>query len=574
MLSKKHNTPGVIGMAVQERLIGFEQAGIGSLLRHNLLRVPPNQRDYAWTDREVGQLFTDVARAVNANTEYFLGTIVTIPRPNGVLEVVDGQQRLATSAILLSAIRLYMKEISEDMLEQAVGEFLTGIDRTKRTRVPRMTLNSSDHELFRTIVNYEGDGELPQALYDSHELLLGAYDQAREYVRKIVAPLDGRDHGDRLNSWVTFLESRARVVLLKVPDDSDAYRMFETLNDRGLRTSQADLIKNYLFGRAGERIEEVQNCWTYMRGTLETMDEGDLTVTFLRHALIVQHGYLREVEVYSTVQDTVRSEDSATMFAADLDRLAGYYVATFNPEHETWNAHLASTREAVRVLNVLNIRPLRPTVLAVSARMENEVDLAEALRFLLSLGVRLLVASSTRSGRVEIPLARAAHAIWEGSISSAAELKSALSQITPSDEEFRTGFETARVSNARLARYYLRSLETASKNESEPWFMPTDDGAVINLEHVLPRRPEGNWPQFNDDEVRLYSGRLGNLALMRASDNSAVRSAGFEEKKTLYAQSPYQLTSGIADRLEWTVQAIAERQKQMAQLALVAWPVS
>ena len=372
---------------------------------------------------------------------------------------------------------------------------------------------------------------------------------------------------------MSFLESGARVVLLKVPDDSDAYRMFETLNDRGLRTSQADLIKNYLFGRAGERLREVQDCWAFMRGTLETIDEDDLTVIFLRHALIVQHGYLREADVYNSVQSNVRSEDEAAGFALDLDRLAVSYAATFSPEHETWNPHPASIRQAIRVINTLNIRPLRPTVLAVTARISLGNELAESLRFLLSLGVRLLLASSTRSGAVEMPLANAAYEIWQGNISSAAELRGALSHITPSDEEFRTALERARVSNARLARYYLRSLETASKNEAEPWFIPTDDGTIINLEHVLPKQPGENWPQFNEDEVRLYSRRLGNLALMRASDNSTARSAAFEQKRAFYAQSPYSLTSGIADYKEWTTQAIAQRQEYLAQLALRAWPI-
>ena len=468
-----------------------------------------------------------------------------------------------------------MKEIGEDVIEQAIyGDFLTGIDRTRRARIPRMTLNYSDHELFRAIITHKGTEELPQPSLESHRLLVAAYEQARAHVKKIVAPFDARDHGDRLNAWVNFLESRARVVLLKVPDDSDAYRMFETLNDRGLRTSQGDLIKNYLFGRSGERISEVQSRWSFMRGTLETIDEDDLTVTFLRHALIVQHGPLRESEVYRTVQETVRSEDAAVTFTADLDRLAASYVATFNPEHETWNAHPASSRQAIRVLNTLNIRPLRPTILAIAAQMEDGNEASDALSFLLSLGVRLLIASSTRSGAVEIPLANAAHSIWQGSILTVADLKAALSQITPSDEQFRSAFETARASKATLARYYLRSLETAANSEPEPWFMPTDDGTVINLEHVLPKKPEGNWPQFNDDEVRLYASRLGNLALMRASDNNSVRSAAYEEKKALYAQSPYILTSEIANSQQWTFQEIAKRQMHMAQLALEAWPVS
>lgn len=85
--------------------IGFEQAGLGSILRQNQLVVPANQREYAWMDRQVKQMFQDFARALNHGGDYFIGTIVTIPRVNGTLEVVDGQQRLATTAILLAAIR-------------------------------------------------------------------------------------------------------------------------------------------------------------------------------------------------------------------------------------------------------------------------------------------------------------------------------------------------------------------------------------------------------------------------------------------------------------------------------------
>ena len=551
----------------------FEQVGIGSLLKQHVLRVPPNQREYAWTTREVEQLFTDIARAIGDNDDYFLGTIVTIQRQSG-LEVVDGQQRLATTAILLSAIRQYLKTIGEKMMEKAIrNDFLTGIDRRQRSYVPKMTLNSTDHDLFRAIVTYDGDGALPPPVLESQRLLLAAYALARKHIGNILSPYNQQDHGDRLNDWVTFLESRASVVLVKVPNASDAYRMFETLNDRGLRTSQADLIKNYLFGCAGERITEVQHLWTLMRGTLETIDEHDITVTFLRQALIVQQGHLRKSDVYNTVQKTIRSKDSAVTFATDLDRLATIYGAIFNPEHKTWNPHPPSTRQAIRVLNTLNIRPLRPTVLAAAARITYKAELSKALHLLLSLGVRLLIASSTRSQAVEVPLADAAHSLWEGKIKTADELRVALTSITPNDEVFRTAYKTARVANARLARYYLRSLEIAACKEPEPWFIPTDDATIINLEHVLPKNPENNWPQFNDDEVRRYSSRLGNLTLMRASDNRIVLSAPFEDKKPFYSRSPYILTKQIATYLQWTVDSITERQEELARLAPKAWPI-
>src|SRR3546814_8365981 len=71
------------------------------------------------------------------------------------------------------------------------------------------------------------------------------------------------------------LELRASVILLKAPDSAHAFRMFETLNDRGQKTSQADLVKNYLFEQAGERVVEAQAKWSSMLNTLEEIDDDD-----------------------------------------------------------------------------------------------------------------------------------------------------------------------------------------------------------------------------------------------------------------------------------------------------------
>lgn len=552
--------------------IGFEQAGIGTVLRHNKLVVPPNQREFAWQEREVTQLFKDFARAINEG-DYFLGTIVTIPREDH-LEVVDGQQRLATTAIMLAAIRDHLQGKEDVLVESINNEFLTGIDRVQRERVSKLTLNIDDRELFSWIVAHDRDADKPQPQRGSHERLLAAYDEASKHVQNIVSALDSKDHGDLLNAWVSFVEHKALVILLRVPNDADAYKMFETLNDRGLRTSQADLIKNYLFGRAGVRMNEVQERWAYMRGTLESLEEEDITVNFLRHALIVQSGHLREAEVYDAVQDKVKSQQASVSFVSTLEALAHVYVATFNPEHKNWNGYPDAARRAVEVFNLINIRPFRPLLLAIAWKMKDPREAAQSFEFLISLGVRLLIAATTRSGSVEELLAESAHRVFEGAIDTAKDLKQALAAITPKDQAFREALEVAKVTNSRLARYYLRSLEMAAKQEPEPWFVPLDDRTVINLEHVLPKKPAAeHWPQFNEDEVAAYSNRLGNLALIRASDNSDIKGDAFGEKKKVYAACPYVLTSQIADADEWTPTSIFERQKTLAPLGVAAWPI-
>ena len=90
---------------------------------------------------------------------------------------------------------------------------------------------------------------------------------------------------------------------------------------------------------------------------------------------------------------------------------------------------------------------------------------------------------------MELPLAAAANAVQRGEITTAKELSKKLDDLIPSDEAFRAAFETFTVSNARLARYYLRALEMAAKGEAEPCFMPNDDRTVVKLQYVLPKKP-------------------------------------------------------------------------------------
>jgi uncharacterized protein with ParB-like and HNH nuclease domain len=125
--------------------IEIDREGIGHAISDNTLAVPIYQRSYMWEEEQVRQLFEDLAGAMASdNADYFLGSIVVAKNPQGIPEVVDGQQRLATVTILIAAIRDYFAQHGDD---QAANEFerqyLLSRDMRTREILPKLRLNEA-----------------------------------------------------------------------------------------------------------------------------------------------------------------------------------------------------------------------------------------------------------------------------------------------------------------------------------------------------------------------------------------------------------------------------------------------
>ena len=300
------------------------------------------------------------------------------------------------------------------------------------------------------------------------------------------------------------------------------------------------------------------------------MEDEDLTIRFLRHALTMKKGLVREKNVHEVVQNMTKAPLAVVTLADELASMAATYVATYNADHEKWNAQI-ETRKAVEVLNLVDVKPMRPLILAIAEKMQ-EKEVNKEMRLCVSAAVRLMVAMKTRVGNVEKGFADAAQKIYSSEIKTIDDLRIELSSFIPSDMEFQQMFTTARVSNSKLARYYLRSLESAAGSVNQPWHIPNDNSNDINLEHVLPKETEENWPQFSEEEREQYWKRIGNLCLLRSRDNSTLKSSAYRDKKLVYKDSQYTLTKQIAEVEEWTASAIEDRQKKLSELALTTWP--
>ena len=156
------------------------------------------------------------------------------------------------------------------------------------------------------------EGPPPEPTRHSHRLIKDAFDESQKHIPTLSLNLTLRI---MVISLINGLLLWNQGHLLFCFASTMMQMHIECLRHRtieDLRSSQSDLVKNYLFGRSGERLPEVQQKWAFMRGSLETIEDDDITITFLRHALTVIYGFIREPQVYETIQEHVKAASASS----------------------------------------------------------------------------------------------------------------------------------------------------------------------------------------------------------------------------------------------------------------------
>jgi hypothetical protein len=382
----------------------------------------------------------------------------------------------------------------------------------------------------------------------------------------------GAKADERLTNWLKFLRKNLLAITVIVRTEADAFLIFETLNARGAELTVGDLLKNYLFGRAADRLEAVKAGWLGSLAALDISAENDLFITFLRHYWSSKYGSVRERDLYRSIKERVTNPTQAVDFADDLQKAARLYAALLNSGDEFWADLGSAAKGNVESLLRLELEQNRPLLLAVMQHLSKE-ELKKVIKAMLAWSVRGLIVGGIGGGTTEKAYAQAALKVRSGAITTTGELLAELAAIVPTDEEFRSGFERARVTKARIARYLLIALERQNAGDEEPELVPNENEAEVNLEHVLPRNPtSSDWPSFSKDEVDLWAYRLGNLALLSVGPNGKIGNKPWSIKKPVLESSALTLTQQAGGYDEWDQAAISDRQVKLAELAVTAWP--
>jgi len=560
--------------------------GIGKLLTDGVFSVPSHQGNYRWNEDEVKQLFDDILEAMKREGEqYFLGLMVFMNSDTGEWVVLDGQQRLATTIMILAAVRTWLQQYSEyrETARQIQERYIGTNELGETTTQPRLHLNVANNDTFeKYVVNAKPSGDIVKAQaalkkFDQNKILLNAAIHCHERVAAMAHEAGKSEVAyKQLLELVKFIRDKMIVIRLLVSSEANAYTIFETLNDRGLELSPLDLVKNHMFGRAAAvlddsgknfRLRDMENRWVQMIGTLAKVKPGN----FLKAFWTSRFGRTQSAKIFDSLKRQYKDIGGVVDLSVSMLAVAEQYAALESADDPIW-AQYPGVRETIRSLKLLGSEQTHPVILAAMAKFAPP-ELERLTRLLEALIVRYQLIGGGRTGRLEISCARLARMIFNGEVSTATIAAQELKDVFPNDDEFQTNFSTKNETTNAKAAYLLRRLEKASRQASMgPSASELDPGISLTVEHILPRSPTEEWRAAfgNDDEIiedAIY--RMGNLCLI--ARNKELGRSDFITKKKIYSESDLETTNELAKYDAWNMEAVKRRQLRLAKLAVQAW---
>lgn len=527
----------------------------GVLMRKGGLRVPRYQRPYTWTEREVRELIQDLWRAYKRGaTFYFIGQIVLVKNQHGKLEISDGQQRLATTTMLLAYTR--------DRLPGRAKHYQQLIMDGNN---PRLLLREEDANFFFGYVQEPGKmAELARHAetgIDSKDLLCAA---ARTIETELLE-LDDRE----LDAFMSYV---ARACTLNVVDAAErgcAQTVFNTLNKRGSPLSGADIIKSDLIENSKLSNDEANAAARKWEQIEDMFDRKDFARLLYMMPFLLTGERLLSPGDLASFRTAVERAGGVKKFLFDqLPRYATALRAIFANAIDVGPAS-AEVNRRVRLMKEVEEWDWAPAAIAFLAEHAGEHE--RARRFFRALD-RFTFACELSVVDNRVQEARYARAVKH--VGDDKMLYGPKGALELTEKEQMAFFATLNRSRKRdrQRRLLLLRLEAAMPNGR--MLHMTDD---VTVEHVLPKAGGAWWNDRFPDKMRRSEAAnlLGNLVLITYAQNALADTKPYPEKRKIFFNTPgapiHELTRDIASIEEWTLNAIEERHERLVRILCEDW---
>ncbi|OQX21579.1 MAG: hypothetical protein BWK75_02910 [Candidatus Altiarchaeales archaeon A3] len=536
-------------------------------------QVPLYQRDYSWDRDEWEDLWLDILD-LPVEKNHYMGYVVFQEQDtkSKFFLIIDGQQRFATLSILcLSAIRLLKEWVENDIdkeqnelrIEKLTEKFLGNFSTSKLTISPKLILNKNNDDFYKSYLLAHRKPPAISKLKPSQKKLWQAY----EFFYMKIKEHFLTKSGEALAKFIDEETSNDLIfTTIIVSDDLNAYKVFETLNARGVKLSPADLLKNYLFSKAfassTSDLEETERRWQSIN---DFLSKNDLP-TFIRHYWNSRNELVRVSNLFRVIKNQIQSPQTVFCLLNELEGLASIYSAFENPADTMWNKE---QRNLIRSLNLFGVSTWYSLMLIAKQKL-SEQEFTKLLHELNVIIFRYNVISGLHANEIEVIFNKLSLKIFNGDISIAAQAFEQLKEVYVSDENFAQAFSTKLIStkiNKNLVKYILVELENSISGTQHQF-----EDATSTIEHILPENPNSAWETyFQANEQEYYVYLLGNYTLLEESINKKIGDKVFSEKQQFYKKSTFKMSNGELNYTEWTPVVLRNHQDKMARWACNAW---
>lgn len=552
--------------------------------------IPAYQRPYSWqcsgkteTNNQVNRMWDDLWEFHSDNKtdkEYFLGSMVVIEQSaTRTFEVVDGQQRLTTLALLFAAMSCFLQEHCNDpelatFKQSAIVKFNSllfntkgvSLQRSLKVKIQRAAGFDYD-QVIEKVVNCEDSPQVDDARYAE---IAQRYVENRDYFGErlcdsfLTNGVFTIEKANAFDEFFKFLYVRVALVLITTTSFETAFMIFETLNNRGLPLTNLDLLRNFLLKELTEAHSENPAAqWS-------AIEDRNLKEEYLGRWVESWLGTQQRSSAFNDLRQ-IYEKDSAFQQLPNKPRALRFYdqfardLNFYNLIDRPETVDDKAIRNKIRFLRAAgNERYSTNLMLALfrQTQFTGQPNTA-VLDFLCNYQrwmVNILLAPKTRFSHG--PIYEAIKLILAGKVTEAKAKFDISGDAANQLTEYIAG-EIRDNSTAALllAEYVWHEASTTEDVVEQELIFET-----ATLEHIIPQKPtaKSDWnKQFTKQFRDLNTYLLGNMTLLTGRTNSAANNFEFSKKKTIYARTLLPITKELAALDSLTPEYIEERHKRL-----------
>ncbi|MEB3801429.1 DUF262 domain-containing protein [Flavobacterium columnare] len=534
--------------------------------------IPKFQRDYSWEAEQWDDLWLDlISLFEDEESEHYMGYLVLQTSDNKNFSIIDGQQRLTTMSLLILSVLKCLDDLINNNVdsdnnnrrkEALRNSYIGNINPVTLISDNKIKLNRNSDDYYRQHLVLLKD--LPIRNTNSsekhlRECFLWFYDKSKKTFKT----------GEELAGFVDNIVDKLSFTVIEVTDPLNAFKVFETLNARGVQLPSSDLLKNYLFSIVDEtkphksEIEELESLWSKVLGKLGSQKFEE----YLRYYWNSKNKIVRKNNLFKTIKKSILNKKQAFTLIRDLNTNADIFTAIQNPNDELW----LSNKQLSNYLNELKLYQVRQvySLFLIAYQKLNIDDFTKLVKYCSIISFRYNVIGGLNPNDQEDAYNKVALEIFKNGNYNIELLRSIYINDADFEQDYISKSFKRTTRNHKIVKYILGNIE--KKIFSNDISFESD---IFTIEHILPESADENWGDFTDEEINRSIFRLGNLALLEKSLNREIDNSKFEVKKEVFSKSNAKFTKRITEEFEtWNESKLISRQREMARYAKSIWKI-